>query len=296
MNPEEHFIVDPDVYEVFRDAVARGKILEAQFEQKLQVYSQKYPDPTAEFKLRIEGNMVDDWRKYIPRREDFPKDKFQSRESASVIFAALAERLNTFKVGTADVRPSINMSWEGHVSFQHPNLETVCGLSGDYTGRYLHCGIREHAMTSIANGLTAFNPGTIIPVTSGFFLFYIYSAAGIRMGAIQGLQAIHLATHDSIAIGDDGPAHQPVELSALFQAYVVNGWERYADAGHSMNSFGKALPANTEIYKFFNFDTEVIAAKVQAFVDEVSVVGLEALRGNFRDLKGGRMGYGWNPL
>ncbi|KAL9043849.1 MAG: hypothetical protein Q9214_002977 [Letrouitia sp. 1 TL-2023] len=424
MNPEEHFRIDPDIYEFFQKATARGTRLEAQFEQKLRAYGQAYPELAHEFRHRMEGNMVDDWRKYIPNKENLRKDKLQSRESAALIFAALAKRLNTFMVGTADVRPPVNMSWEGHVAFQHPNIKTECGMSGDYTGRYLHCGIREHAMVSIANGLAAFNPGTILPVTSGFFMFYIYSAAGVRMGAMQGLQAIHLATHDSIAIGHDGPTHQPVELPALFrampnllyvrpcdseetcgaftvaleskttptiislsrhaltqfpqhssrggvkngayvfieqeksdltligvgsemaftvdvrnklmeegiktrivsfpcqrlfeiqtqeykeavmqyrkrkpvvviEAYVVNGWERYADAGYSMSSFGKSLPTNTETYKFFKFSGELIAAKVKAFVDEVRAVGVEALRGDFRDLNGGVMGYGWNPL
>ncbi|KAL9611658.1 MAG: hypothetical protein Q9167_003726, partial [Letrouitia subvulpina] len=82
----------------------------------------------------------------------------------------------------------------------------------------------------------------------------------------------------------------------IVEAYVVSGWERYADAGYSMNSFGKSLPTNTETYKFFNLDGDIIAAKVKAFVDEVRAVGIEALRGDFRELNGGVMGYGWNPL
>ena len=82
----------------------------------------------------------------------------------------------------------------------------------------------------------------------------------------------------------------------VIEAYAVNGWERYADAGYSMNSFGKSLPANTEIYNFFNFFGDAIAKKVKAFIDEVSVCGVEALRGNFRELNGGAMGYGWDPL
>ena len=82
----------------------------------------------------------------------------------------------------------------------------------------------------------------------------------------------------------------------IVEAYAVNGWERYADAGYSMNSFGKSLPENTEMYNFFNFDGEAIATKVKALVDEVRVAGVESLCGNFRELNGGAMGYGWNPL
>ena len=420
MDPEEHFKVDPDIYEYFHEVTARGTEHEADFNQKLQAYAQAYPQLSKEFRLRMEGKMVDDLHSYIPRQEDLPTDKFASRKSAALICAALAKNLDSLMVSTANLSPGVDMSWEGHVTFQHPDLKTACGLSGNYTGRYLHCGTREHAMASIANGLAAFNPGTILPVTSGFLIFYIYAAAGVRMGAIQGLQAIHIATHDSIAIGHDGPTHQPIELPALFrampnflyirpcdseetcgaftvalearttptmislsrhpltqfpqhssregvtkgayvfmeqeesdltligvgsemafavdvrnklmeeninarivsfpcqrlfdtqsqaykesvmqyrkhkpvvviEAYAVNGWERYADGGYSMNSFGKSLPADTEIYKFFKFDGSAIAAKVKAFVDEVREIGLEMLRGDFRELNGGVMGYG----
>lgn len=73
-------------------------------------------------------------------------------------------------------------------------------------------------MAAIANGLAAFNPGTICPVTSTFAMFYLYAAPAVRMGALQKLQVIHVATHDSIGAGEDGPTHQPVELAALFRA------------------------------------------------------------------------------
>lgn len=72
-------------------------------------------------------------------------------------------------------------------------------------------------MAGIANGLAAFNPGTIIPVTSSFFMFYLYAAPAVRMGALQRLQVIHAATHDSIGAGEDGPTHQPIELAVLFR-------------------------------------------------------------------------------
>lgn len=73
-------------------------------------------------------------------------------------------------------------------------------------------------MAGIANGLAAFNRGTFIPVTSSFFMFYLYAAPAVRMGALQKLQVIHVATHDSIGAGEDGPTHQPIELAALFRS------------------------------------------------------------------------------
>jgi dihydroxyacetone synthase len=73
-------------------------------------------------------------------------------------------------------------------------------------------------MAAISNGLAAFAPNTIIPVTSSFFMFYLYAAPAVRMGALQHLQIIHVATHDSIGMGEDGPTHQPIELAALYRA------------------------------------------------------------------------------
>jgi dihydroxyacetone synthase len=73
-------------------------------------------------------------------------------------------------------------------------------------------------MAAISNGLAAFAPQTIIPVTSTFFMFYLYAAPAVRMGALQKLQVIHVATHDSIGTGEDGPTHQPIELAALYRA------------------------------------------------------------------------------
>lgn len=73
-------------------------------------------------------------------------------------------------------------------------------------------------MAGIANGLAAYNKGTIIPITSTFFMFYLYAAPAVRMGALQHLQCIHVATHDSIGTGEDGPTHQPIELAALYRA------------------------------------------------------------------------------
>ena len=77
-----------------------------------------------------------------------------------------------------------------------PDLKTTCGINGNYSGRYIHYGVREHAMCAISNGLAAYAPNTFIPVTSSFFMFYLYAAPAVRMGALQHLQVIHAATHD----------------------------------------------------------------------------------------------------
>lgn len=85
-------------------------------------------------------------------------------------------------------------------------------------------------MAAIANGLAAYNPGTIIPITSSFFMFYLYAAPAVRMGALQKIPVIHVATHDSIGAGEDGPTHQPVELAALYRAMPNMHYIRPADS------------------------------------------------------------------
>lgn len=100
-------------------------------------------------------------------------------------------------------------------------------------------------MVSISNGLAAFNRGTFLPVTSTFFMFYIYAAPGVRMSALQSLQTIHIATHDSIGTGEDGPTHQPIELAALYRAMPNLLYIRPCDSEEVAGAYIAALQATT---------------------------------------------------
>lgn len=196
LNPDEHFAVPDEVYQFFSDAGGRGRALEESWNQLLLNYSTEHPEMYEEFRLRMLGRMTQDWTKLIPSKEEFPASPTASRKSAGLCCNPLAAKLENIMVGTADLTPSVNMAWKGKVDFQHvshspvprnihpftnqncfvqPELKTTCGLNGNYTGRYIHWGIREHAMASISNGLAAFNKGTILPITSSFFMFYIVS-------------------------------------------------------------------------------------------------------------------------
>lgn len=101
-------------------------------------------------------------------------------------------------------------------------------------------------MCAISNGMAAFAPGTFIPVTSSFFMFYLYAAPAVRMGALQRLQVIHAATHDSIGMGEDGPTHQPIELAALFRSMPNLLYFRPADNEETAGAWIAAIEAHTK--------------------------------------------------
>ncbi|KFZ08620.1 hypothetical protein V501_05894 [Pseudogymnoascus sp. VKM F-4519 (FW-2642)] len=215
-DPEERFNVPDKVYDFFRKDLRSRADSVNQWEVLLDSYCKAHSELGDELRQRIKGELPSNWEDVIPK--SFSTSPTASRKSAGLVCNPLAKTIPNFMVGTADLSPSVHMSWPGKVDFQSPTLKTVCGINGNYSGRYIHYGIREHAMASIANGLAAFNRGTIIPVTSSFFMFYLYAAPGVRMGALQELQVIHIATHDSIGTGEDGPTHQPIELAALYRA------------------------------------------------------------------------------
>lgn len=192
MNPDEHFVLAETVYDFFREMTPRGQRLEEDWNSLVESYRDHYPDLHEEFMKRVRGECTDDWRSIIPAKEILPTTPTASRKSAGLVCNPLAAKLRNMMVGTADLSPSVNMIWKDKVDFQHvsdfpgtrhryqtdivqPDLKTTCGINGDYSGRYIHWGIREHAMASISNGLAAFSKGTILPVTSSFFMFYLVS-------------------------------------------------------------------------------------------------------------------------
>lgn len=213
---DQRYHVPQSVRDFFADLPSIGDECVRRWEELLLSYSAEHPELAAELAARISGTLPPDWQQHIPL--SFPSHPTASRASAGLVFNPLASNISNFMVGTADLTPSVHMSWPGKIEFQRPGLQPQSGSGGSYGGRYIHYGVREHAMAAISNGMAAFNPGTIIPVTSSFFIFYLYAAPAVRMGALQHLQVIHAATHDSIGMGEDGPTHQPIELAALYRA------------------------------------------------------------------------------
>ncbi|KAJ5129059.1 hypothetical protein N7448_002771 [Penicillium atrosanguineum] len=240
-DPEDHFVIGDTAREFFKGLPARGQNYVQEWDQLVKNYTTEYPELGAEFQARVRGELPADWQKYIPT--NFPEKPTASRASSGLVFNPIAKELKTFMVGTADLSPSVNMIWPGKVDFQHPDLRTNCKIDGNYSGRYIHWGVREHAMAAVSNGLAAYAPNTIIPVTSSFFMFYLYAAPAVRMGALQHLQIIHVATHDSIGMGEDGPTHQPIELAALYRAMPNLLYIRPGDSEETAGAWIAAINA-----------------------------------------------------
>jgi transketolase len=146
------------------------------------------------------------------------------------IYEAVPELLS----GSADLTGSNNTRWKKAVDFQPPNS----GI-GDYSGRYLRYGVREHAMAGIMNGLSAY--GTIIPAGGTFLNFVSYAAGSVRLSALSHQRVIYVATHDSIGLGEDGPTHQPIEVLAHFRALPNMMVWRPADGNETSAAYYVAL-------------------------------------------------------
>ncbi|KAL7923719.1 putative transketolase [Trichoderma austrokoningii] len=242
-NPEEQFIVGDEVREFFSELPSRGEQIVSQWNELVDRYKKEYPDISEEFQQRVDGRLPSHWKTLLPSPEALSDKPMATRASSGLMVNPLAKTFSSFMVGTADLSPSVHMAWDGKEDFQHPDLRTACGINGSYAGRYIHYGVREHAMCAISNGLAAFAPGTFIPVTSSFFMFYLYAAPAVRMGALQRLQIIHAATHDSIGMGEDGPTHQPIELAALYRSMPNLLYIRPADSEETAGAWIAAIEA-----------------------------------------------------
>ncbi len=166
------------------------------------------------------GTLPTGWDAAIPTFPADPKG-MASRVASGKVLNAIAPRLPLLIGGSADLNPSTNTALQGLGDFESPALLPVdrqgaVGTEWGYGGRNIHFGVREHAMAAIMNGMAAH--GGTIPFGATFLTFSDYLRPALRLAALMGLQVVHVFTHDSIALGEDGPTHQPVEQIAALRA------------------------------------------------------------------------------
>jgi transketolase len=217
---EPPFLIPEAALSHFRAAVARGARDEAASSVRMSAYAQAFPDLALELRRTLRGELPRDWDADMPV---FPADAqgIATRVASGKVMNAIAPRLPALTGGSADLDPSTHTALKGLGDFNPAagkDVDTQGSNGGgwSYAGRNLHFGVREHAMGAIVNGMAVH--GGIVPYGSTFLIFSDYMRPPIRLAALMGLHVIHVFTHDSIALGEDGPTHQPVEQLAVLRA------------------------------------------------------------------------------
>lgn len=242
---EPAFCIPEPVLAHFRQALARGKKAEAEWDAKLMTYAQALPDLAIELRQLMRGELPEGWDANIPA---FPADAkgMATRVASSKIMNAVAPRLPALIGGSADLDPSTHTALKGLGDFEPPGAsagdrEGSQGGGWSYVGRNLHFGVREHSMGAILNGLAAH--GGTLPFGATFLIFSDYMRPPMRLAALMGLHVIYVFTHDSIALGQDGPTHQAVEQLAGLRAVPKIMVIRPGDANETAVAWRVALEA-----------------------------------------------------
>jgi transketolase len=204
------FEIPKEVYDAW-DGRAKGKKIEAEWDQKLNEYTKKYPSEAAEFKRRIAGDLPANWREHVEKTITQVNEKAEtiaSRKASQNAIEGLAPALPELVGGSADLAGSNLTLWSGSK-----------GISNETGGNYIYYGVREFGMSAIMNGLSLH--GGIIPYGATFLMFSEYARNALRMAALMKIRNLFVFTHDSIGLGEDGPTHQAVEQTATLR-YIPN--------------------------------------------------------------------------
>jgi len=240
---EPDFLVPDDALAHFRQAVQRGKELESTWDVRMDAYAKAFPDLHAELQQSIRGELAEGWDADVPVFEADDKG-MATRDASGKVMNAFAAKVPAFTGGSADLDPSTKTALKGLGDFnpaasKGEDLQGSDSAGWGYAGRNLHFGVREHAMGAIVNGLAAH--GAIVPFGSTFLIFSDYMRPPIRLAALMGLHVIHVFTHDSIALGEDGPTHQPIEQLANLRAIPNLVLIRPADANETAVAWRVAM-------------------------------------------------------
>lgn len=228
--PEDSsFLVPDDVYETFADGIgARGKKEREEWEALFAAYATEYPELADEVDRMQRRVLPEDWDADIPAFEADAKG-LAGREASGKVLNAVAGRVPWLVGGSSDLAPSTKTMLTAAGSFS----------PDDRAGRNLHFGVREHAAGCIANGLAL---AKVRPFQAGFLIFSDFQRGALRLSALMELPVIHVFTHDSIGVGEDGPTHQPVEQILSLRAMPGLVDLRPADANEVAEAWRWLMP------------------------------------------------------
>lgn len=230
-DPEKKFFIPEAALAHFRMAIERGATDKADWDTRFAAYKQAHPDLAADFERVVKGELKAEVAAALPT---FPAGQgVETRTAAGQALNAVAKVLPELIGGDADLGGSTKTVLKDGGSFE--------GQGG--TGRNIHFGVREHAMAAIANGM-AYHGG-VRPFTATFFCFVDYMRPSVRLAAMNHLPVIHVWTHDSIGLGEDGPTHQPVEHLMAVRTIPNLCTVRPADATEAAEAWRFALERKT---------------------------------------------------
>ena len=225
--PHAPFEIPEEVYVHYRQAIERGQQAQAAWQAKLEAYAQTHPEKAAEFQRRLSRKLPQGWEAHLPSFS--AGEKLATRAASGKVLEKLVPVLPELVGGSADLTPSNNTRTPDMTDFGQ----------GNPGGRYIRYGVREHAMGAAMNGIALSR--ALRPYGGTFLVFSDYMRPAIRMAAIMGIPTTFVFTHDSIAVGEDGPTHQPIEHVMSLRA-IPNLWViRPADATETAVAWKMAL-------------------------------------------------------
>ena len=226
-DPDATFAVSDAVREHMAVVGERGSASQSEWDDRLGVWAAAFPELARERELDLRGEPREGWREALPV---FPAgEEAATRDAGRKVMQALKPFTPTMIGGAADLVESTKTEFEGSGVF-----------SASHAGRNIAFGIREHAMGAIVNGI-ALDPAMLRPYGSTFLIFSDYMRPAVRLSAVMGLRTAWVWTHDSVAVGEDGPTHQPVEHHMALRAIPNLWYVRPADANETAMAWQIAL-------------------------------------------------------
>ncbi|MDQ0229632.1 transketolase [Metabacillus malikii] len=229
---EEDFYVPEEVYEHFKQTVKEaGQAKESEWNELLAGYAKEYPELAKQFQTAISGELPEGWDKDIPVYEE--GSSLASRASSGEVLNGIAKNLPSFFGGSADLAGSNKTTINGAGDF----------ASNNYSGRNIWFGVREFAMGAALNGMALH--GGLHVFGGTFFVFSDYLRPAIRLAALMNLPVTYVFTHDSIAVGEDGPTHEPIEQLASLRAMPNLSVVRPADGNETAAAWKSAIESTS---------------------------------------------------
>ncbi|MED1472772.1 transketolase [Bacillus salipaludis] len=230
---QEEFYIPKEVKQYFEGLLEESHNKEMAWNDLFEQYEEAYPSLAKELKLAITGQLPVGWDEYVPRYK-VGKDKLATRSSSGEIVNALAKKVPQLFGGSADLSSSNKTMMKGEGDF----------TAEDYKGRNIWFGVREFGMGAAVNGMALHGGVKVFGAT--FFVFSDYLRPAIRLSALMKVPVVYVFTHDSIAVGEDGPTHEPIEQLASLRAMPGLSTIRPADGNETAAAWKLALESRNE--------------------------------------------------